>query len=334
MSPATISITCGTAVIKLSVPGQLEFAVQEYASSFANNGDRLNVIELYARFLIHCKNSDNEAALFVLKSMCQMFDIPNVNIHEVVQQQYLDREAVSCAKGVLLIVEQCTKSLQSALLSSNFLLAVFGGQPSSADYIDEAKRLLNIMSNFLETQSQDKNFSQVYGCGFDVFSWLVRPRSMPDYDYIALVPVKMPVTGLIQLMQVMVLFKTLNVSPGKLLRFFEAATEHSQEMVTAVAFSMMSDEQSFYRIGFKVLGILMLTSATPCINMWKQNALDEAYDSDDSGVEVANTPASRAQIRDIENAYLHQKKELQDTWGNKFWKQDAEISPLRGSLAV
>ncbi|KAJ2647653.1 Glucan 1,3-beta-glucosidase 3 [Coemansia sp. RSA 1250] len=238
-----------------------------------------------------------------------------------------------------------TKSLQPALLSSNFLLAVFGGQPSSADYTDEAKWLLNMhaplltdfvssMSNFLETQSQDKNFSQVYGCGFDVFSWLVRPRSMPDYDYIALVPVKMPVTGLIQLMQVMVLFKTLNVSPGKLLRFFEAATEHSQEMVTAVAFSMMSDEQSFYRIGFKVLGILMLTSATPCINMWKQNALDEAYDSDDSGVEVANTPASRAQIRDIENAYLHQKKELQDTWGNKFWKQDAEISPLRGSLAV
>ncbi|KAJ2453612.1 fatty acid synthase alpha subunit Lsd1 [Coemansia sp. RSA 2336] len=78
----------------------------------------------------------------------------------------------------------------------------------------------------------------------------------------------------------------------------------------------------------------MLERQLQTLSMWKQNELDEEYDSDDSGVEVSSTLTSEARIRDIKNAYLRQRKALQDVWGNEFWKQDTEISPLRGSLAV
>ncbi|KAJ2080551.1 fatty acid synthase alpha subunit Lsd1, partial [Coemansia sp. RSA 988] len=41
-----------------------------------------------------------------------------------------------------------------------------------------------------------------------------------------------------------------------------------------------------------------------------------------------------AYAAEIEVSYMKQRKSLQDTWGNEFWKQCADISPLRGSLAV
>ncbi|KAJ2887980.1 fatty acid synthase alpha subunit Lsd1, partial [Coemansia aciculifera] len=38
--------------------------------------------------------------------------------------------------------------------------------------------------------------------------------------------------------------------------------------------------------------------------------------------------------REIEHRLQRQRRSLQDFWGNEFWKNDSEISPLRGSLAV
>ncbi|KAJ2068398.1 fatty acid synthase alpha subunit Lsd1 [Coemansia sp. S2] len=37
---------------------------------------------------------------------------------------------------------------------------------------------------------------------------------------------------------------------------------------------------------------------------------------------------------EVEKSYQRQRRSLQDTWGNEFWKSDPEFSPLRGSLAV
>ncbi|KAJ2900394.1 fatty acid synthase alpha subunit Lsd1, partial [Coemansia aciculifera] len=39
-------------------------------------------------------------------------------------------------------------------------------------------------------------------------------------------------------------------------------------------------------------------------------------------------------VDQIEAQYQRERRSLQDTWGNKFWKSNPAISPLRGSLAV
>ncbi|KAJ2577573.1 fatty acid synthase alpha subunit Lsd1, partial [Coemansia sp. RSA 1807] len=66
------------------------------------------------------------------------------------------------------------------------------------------------------------------------------------------------------------------------------------------------------------------------LNQWKAAELAElehdAAEADDATV--------AAYTAEIELSYKRQHAALQDTWGNEFWKQDANISPLRGSLAV
>ncbi|KAI8318483.1 hypothetical protein GQ54DRAFT_237194, partial [Martensiomyces pterosporus] len=89
------------------------------------------------------------------------------------------------------------------------------------------------------------------------------PESQPDSEYLLTVPVSIPAVGLIQLMQVMVAFKTLGLSPGELAKPFKVATGHSQGIAIATALSQVTDEESFYTISEKVLGLLMLTGVVP-----------------------------------------------------------------------
>ncbi|KAI8321102.1 hypothetical protein GQ54DRAFT_241681, partial [Martensiomyces pterosporus] len=89
------------------------------------------------------------------------------------------------------------------------------------------------------------------------------PESQPDSEYLLTVPVSMPAVGLIQLMQVMVAFKTLGLSPGELAKSFKVATGHSQGIAIPTALSQVTDEASFYAISEKVLGLLMLTGVIP-----------------------------------------------------------------------
>ncbi|KAJ2157945.1 fatty acid synthase alpha subunit Lsd1 [Coemansia sp. RSA 552] len=50
--------------------------------------------------------------------------------------------------------------------------------------------------------------------------------------------------------------------------------------------------------------------------------------------EYSSDAALKAHLATVEKAHAHQRRALQDAWGNEFWKQDSDISPLRGSLAV
>ncbi|KAJ2805521.1 fatty acid synthase alpha subunit Lsd1 [Coemansia helicoidea] len=58
------------------------------------------------------------------------------------------------------------------------------------------------------------------------------------------------------------------------------------------------------------------------LDAWKAEGLEQAADEDMS------------YKTGIEEQYVRQRKALQDSWGNEFWKQSPAISPLRGSLAV
>ncbi|KAI8317976.1 hypothetical protein GQ54DRAFT_294624, partial [Martensiomyces pterosporus] len=119
------------------------------------------------------------------------------------------------------------------------------------------------MSAFLQRESQDHRISRCYAKGLDIAHWLASPESQPDSEYLLTVPVSIPAVGFIQLMQVMVAFKTLGLSPGQLAKSFKVATGHSQGIAIATALSQVTDEPSFYAISEKVLGLLMLTGAMP-----------------------------------------------------------------------
>ncbi|KAI8317922.1 hypothetical protein GQ54DRAFT_294655, partial [Martensiomyces pterosporus] len=119
------------------------------------------------------------------------------------------------------------------------------------------------MSAFLQRESQDPRIIGYYAKGLDVARWLASPESQPDPEYLLTVPVSIPAVGLIQLMQVMVAFKTLGLSPGELAKSFKVATGHSQGIAIATALSQVTDEPSFYAISEKILGLLMLTGVMP-----------------------------------------------------------------------
>ncbi|KAJ2842305.1 hypothetical protein GGI22_007594, partial [Coemansia erecta] len=115
------------------------------------------------------------------------------------------------------------------------------------------------MSAFLDAESKDPRVAQVYRKGLDVYKWICQPETAPNENYVCGAAISLPIVGLTQLMQIMVLFKTLRVSPGELVSRFKVG--HSQGIATAAAFSMLTDEESFDSISRKILGIHFLAGA-------------------------------------------------------------------------
>ncbi|KAJ2751656.1 fatty acid synthase alpha subunit Lsd1 [Coemansia pectinata] len=147
-------------------------------------------------------------------------------------------------------------------------MAMFGRQRGTGNYLDEAEWLLDVyrpllldfvsrMSAFLHRESQNKCVSHVYSKGLDVLCWLTTPYAMPEEQYLLLIPL----VGLIQLMHVMVLYKTLGISPGDLVKRFKVAVGHCRGIGIAAAFSTLTDEQSFYGVSERIFGIHFLVGA-------------------------------------------------------------------------
>ncbi|KAJ2455097.1 hypothetical protein EV183_001026 [Coemansia sp. RSA 2336] len=180
----------------------------------------------------------------VLKSLTEDLIASQQDIHVATQEHKLDESrsrAVICAYYTLWNDEDAHAEYQRAanacgppaLFSSeaSHLLAIFGGQRGVGEPLSEAQWLLDTykpllqgyvqrMSEFLHSQCQDSRFGAVYSQGMDVFLWLTNPESAPNAQYLGTIPIMLPVTGLTQLMQVMVLYKTLFMAPGQLMRQF------------------------------------------------------------------------------------------------------------------
>ncbi|KAJ2447419.1 fatty acid synthase alpha subunit Lsd1 [Coemansia sp. RSA 2424] len=123
---------------------------------------------------------------------------------------------------------------QPALFSthSHRLLAMFGGQGGMDNYIEETRSVYNMyhslvanfvhrMCEFLKQEAAEPLFARLYHSGLDVRTWLEQPECVPAQEYMISVPVSIPVVGLTQLMQVVVLYKTLGMSPAELASSFE-----------------------------------------------------------------------------------------------------------------
>ncbi|KAJ2611435.1 hypothetical protein H4S08_003155, partial [Coemansia sp. RSA 1365] len=204
----------------------------------------ISEIELYALFLKHCVANDDALALVIFDAFIQKFCANGSSIHVAVQEYGLSNES---AQAVLRAYYSLWKmdeaqsryrnaaaNTPSALLGSSSvcLMAMFGGQRGVGNGLEEASWLLDVyrplledylllMSEFLQLEAQDVRISSVYFKGLDVFEWLMHPEMAPDLQYLRSMPVCLPITGLTQLMQVMVLYKTLFMTPGELAGCFK-----------------------------------------------------------------------------------------------------------------
>ncbi|KAJ2710633.1 beta subunit of fatty acid synthetase, partial [Coemansia spiralis] len=111
-------------------------------------------------------------------------------------------------------------------------LAVFGGQGGMDNYIDEVRSVFATyrplladfvarMSDFLQREAADPQFAALYPHGLDALRWIQAPDETPAPEYMITVPVCIPLVGLLQLMHVVVLYKTLAISPAELADRFQ-----------------------------------------------------------------------------------------------------------------
>ncbi|KAJ2667640.1 fatty acid synthase alpha subunit Lsd1, partial [Coemansia sp. RSA 1085] len=321
----TFSISHGDTTLVIDLSRELEESTKSIAETFVVELDPVSSLELHALFIIHCADHDHIVALTILEAFCRTYDVPNTNIHVVVQQNQLDEEAARrVLKAYYLLWNEPAArhcyfgdSLQMPALfaaDATQVMAMFGGQPGTSSYIKEAKWLLDVygpilsgylarMSEFLDSEAKDEEFELAFAEGLDIQQWLMDSDKMPDNDYLLSAPVSMPLTGLIQLMQTMVLFKTLGVSPGEFTRLFKAAVGHSQGIAAATALSMLSDEQSFEIISTKVLGLLLLIGAVPQIELPEYFAIDNSIESKNSQT-IDDVPRPMVYVRGLDRKAL------------------------------
>ncbi|KAJ2877915.1 hypothetical protein IWW38_006456, partial [Coemansia aciculifera] len=247
MSERVVCIVHGATSIDVEVAGGVADSVQTVADSFSSGSAHpQSPIELHAAFIQHCVDSGNsDAVLAVFFAFCRTFDTVTRDIHVVARAQGLDEDAARrVLKGYFsawpLVNSSSEPSLtwpvapSPALFSSESvgLMAMFGGQRGTSSYLDEAVWLLDVyrpllldfvtrMSAFLQRESTDKRVASMYPKGFDVVRWLTVTDAAPSEAYLLSSPICMPLFGLIQLMHAMVLYKTLGVSPGDLVKRFK-----------------------------------------------------------------------------------------------------------------
>ncbi|KAJ2007670.1 beta subunit of fatty acid synthetase, partial [Coemansia thaxteri] len=232
----------GAMEIVFEAPAKYSDQIQALARSFAaSSAETPSAIEIHAAFIHHCVElGSHDAALAVFDAFCRIYNTSVIDIHVIVQTQCFDEPAAHrVLKGYFSAwsIVNGDRDSQARLIAPApalfaavdpaRLMALFGGQRGSNSYLDEAAWLLDVygplltdfvvhMSGFLHRESQNEQIASVYSKGLNVFQWLTVDGTMPSDSYILSSPVCMPLYGLTQLMHVMVLHKTLGVSPGEL----------------------------------------------------------------------------------------------------------------------
>ncbi|KAF4614083.1 hypothetical protein D9613_007929 [Agrocybe pediades] len=236
-------------------------------------------VELSARFLAHVAASiprDPQSVsartallLNVLKHFTSSY-LNNKDIHNVVAAfDTTTRKAVLAAYfHAVAILRQSQyadvvpQQPESALLAASLsgkasTFALFGGQGTNEVYFDELQNLYDIYTPFvapfleiitrdvLVPLSDEENGSTFYTYGLDVLSWLSGSSPRPSVSYLASVPVSLPLIGLTQLVQYVVVCHVANISPGELRSRLAGATGHSQGIVSAVAISASATFDEF-----------------------------------------------------------------------------------------
>jgi fatty acid synthase subunit alpha, fungi type len=134
--------------------------------------------------------------------------------------------------------------------------ALFGGQGTNEVYFDELQNLYDLYTPFLSTFLSTLTASVLvpftnaatvpfYTHGMDAISWLTGATPRPPVEYLASVPLSLPLIGLTQLAQYLVACRVAGLTPGEMRSRFAGATGHSQGVVSAVAISASDSFDSF-----------------------------------------------------------------------------------------
>lgn len=92
------------------------------------------------------------------------------------------------------------------------------------------------------TEKADNDGYAFYSQGLDVISWLNGTR--PTVDYLASIPLSLPLIGVTQLVQYVVSCRVTDLHPGEMRSLFKGATGHSQGVVSAVAIASSDSWES------------------------------------------------------------------------------------------
>ncbi|KAJ2090400.1 fatty acid synthase alpha subunit Lsd1 [Coemansia sp. RSA 986] len=247
-------------------------------------------IEIHAAFLEHCVNSGLEVASAAFTAFVKKFGILQDanNVYAIISKHHINNDGARLVLRAYYSLWSINsdhyrqilsgkESQASALFSSasTGTIAMFGGHyGDSGSPLDEATWLYDVyspllsnyvvsMSAFMASAAKESQVALAHPLGLDVSGWLSKPCSAPDSEYLSQAAVSVPLFGLKQLMRIMVLYKTLGMSPGEFIKQFKAGYGHSHGIVIATAFAMLTDESTFYAVSKKVLGILLLAGALP-----------------------------------------------------------------------
>lgn len=234
-------------------------------------------VELSARFIafvtqkLHEELQSIEARTSVLLNLLKYFtssylstnDVHSLTatfdteVRKVVLSAYFHAIAALQARNVPGVPTNPESALLSAASSGRAsIYALFGGQGTNEVYFDELQSLYDIykpfVASFIATLTNDillplataEQASPHYTYGLDVLSWLNgTPR--PSVAYLASVPISLPLIGLTQLVQYLVVCKVAGLTPGELRSRIAGATGHSQGIVSAVVIATSASFGSF-----------------------------------------------------------------------------------------
>ncbi|KAI0950742.1 hypothetical protein AcW1_007973 [Taiwanofungus camphoratus] len=241
-------------------------------------------LELFARFLVHVAQKLDEdtqstaARTTILRKALEQFttsylsqqDIHNVtavfdaDTRKTVLSAYFQAIGALEEKHVDNIPRSTYPALFSAAEQKNAsIYAIFGGQGTNEVYFDELQNLYDVykpfVASFLAEMTQIlvplalESESTYYSHSLDVISWLTNLTSRPPISYLASIPVSLPLIGLTQLTQYLVVCRVARLSPGELRDRLHGATGHSQGIVSAVTISASTSLESFFENSAKAL---------------------------------------------------------------------------------
>lgn len=137
------------------------------------------------------------------------------------------------------------------------IYALFGGQGTNEVYFDELQSLYDtykpyvspiitsITNDILLPLVSSRQGCSFYNYGMNVAAWLAGTSPRPPVEYLASIPVSLPLIGLTQLVQYLVICHVSGFTPGELRDHFAGATGHSQGVVSAIAISASTSIESF-----------------------------------------------------------------------------------------
>ncbi|KAL4066936.1 hypothetical protein J3A83DRAFT_4165578 [Scleroderma citrinum] len=189
-----------------------------------------------------------------LYSFVNAFD---VDIRSTVLAAFFAARAALEQQGVPVISLQTPALLAAADEREASIYALFGGQGTNEVYFDELQTLYDsykpyvsplitaITNEILIPLSTAHAASGYYNYGMDVASWLSQSVARPSTTYLASIPMSLPLIGLTQLIQYLVVCRVSGQTPGELRDRLDGTTGHSQGVVSAVAISASSTYESF-----------------------------------------------------------------------------------------